>query len=110
MITKLQITGKLHYHRKCDFQLSKRKLGYRALLPLTAPIPTWPIPAQSDSAFDVPSHVLSIGRASNWLGLVRVKFASLCRQPPSLHASHFPDNVCLSFAFILMPFFSLGTH
>jgi len=38
MITKLQITGKLHYHRKCDFQLSKRKLGYRTLLPLTAPI------------------------------------------------------------------------
>jgi len=38
MITKLQITGKLHYHRKCDFQLSKRKLGYRNLLPLTAPI------------------------------------------------------------------------
>ena len=24
MITKLQITGKLHYHRKCDFQLSKK--------------------------------------------------------------------------------------
>ena len=41
MITKLQITGKLHYHRKCDFQLSKRKLGYRTLLPLTAPI-GWP--------------------------------------------------------------------
>jgi len=40
MITKLQITGKLHYHRKCDFQLSKRKLGYRTLLPLTAPIGT----------------------------------------------------------------------
>ena len=38
MITKLQITGKLHYHRKCDFQLSKRKLGYITLLPLTAPI------------------------------------------------------------------------
>jgi len=38
MITKLQITGKLHYHRKCDFQLSKRKLGYRTLLPLRAPI------------------------------------------------------------------------
>jgi len=38
MITKLQITGKLHYHRKCDFQLSKRKLGYRTLLTLTAPI------------------------------------------------------------------------
>ena len=38
MITKLKITGKLHYHRKCDFQLSKRKLGYRTLLPLTAPI------------------------------------------------------------------------
>jgi len=38
MITKLQITGKLHYHRKCDFQLSKRKLGYRTLLPLTAPM------------------------------------------------------------------------
>jgi len=38
MITKLQITGKLHYHRKFDFQLSKRKLGYRTLLPLTAPI------------------------------------------------------------------------
>jgi len=38
MNTKLQITGKLHYHRKCDFQLSKRKLGYRTLLPLTAPI------------------------------------------------------------------------
>jgi len=38
MITKLQITSKLHYHRKCDFQLSKRKLGYRTLLPLTAPI------------------------------------------------------------------------
>jgi len=38
MITKLQITGKLHYHRKCDFQLSKRKLGYRTLLALTAPI------------------------------------------------------------------------
>jgi len=38
MITTLQITGKLHYHRKCDFQLSKRKLGYRILLPLTAPI------------------------------------------------------------------------
>ena len=38
MITKLQITGKLHCHRKCDFQLSKRKLGYRTLLPLTAPI------------------------------------------------------------------------
>ena len=38
MITKLQITGKLHYHRKCDFQLSKIKLGYRTLLPLTAPI------------------------------------------------------------------------
>ena len=38
MITKLQITGKLHYHRKCDFQLSKRKLGYRTVLPLTAPI------------------------------------------------------------------------
>jgi len=38
MITKLQITGKFHYHRKCDFQLSKRKLGYRTLLPLTAPI------------------------------------------------------------------------
>ena len=38
MITKLQITGKLHYHRKCNFQLSKRKLGYRTLLPLTAPI------------------------------------------------------------------------
>jgi len=38
MITKLQITGKLHYHRKCDFQLSKRKLRYRTLLPLTAPI------------------------------------------------------------------------
>ena len=31
MITKLQITGKLDYHRKCDFQLSKRKLGYRKL-------------------------------------------------------------------------------
>ena len=28
----------LHYHRKCDFQLYKRKLGYRTLLPLTAPI------------------------------------------------------------------------
>jgi len=43
MITKLQITGKLHYHRKCDFQLCKRKLGYRTLLPLTAPIniATW---------------------------------------------------------------------
>ena len=41
MITKLQITGKLHYHRKCDFQLSKRKLGYRTLLPLTAPIGTY---------------------------------------------------------------------
>jgi len=38
MITKLQITGKLHYHRKCDFQLSKRKLWYRTLLPLTAPM------------------------------------------------------------------------
>ena len=38
LITKLQITGKLHYHRKCDFQLSKRKLGYRTLLPLTVPI------------------------------------------------------------------------
>ena len=38
MITKLQITGKLHYHRKCDFQLSKRKLGYKTLLPITAPI------------------------------------------------------------------------
>jgi len=38
MITKLQITGKLHYNRKCDFQLSKRKLGYRTLLPLTAPV------------------------------------------------------------------------
>jgi len=24
MITKLQITSKLHYHRKCDFQLSKK--------------------------------------------------------------------------------------
>ena len=42
MITKLQITGKLHYHRKCDFQLSKRKLGYRTLLPLTAPIYSTP--------------------------------------------------------------------
>jgi len=40
MITKLQITGKLHYHRKCDFQLSKRKLKYRTLLPLTAPMGT----------------------------------------------------------------------
>jgi len=38
MITKLQITSKLHYHQKCDFQLSKRKLEYRTLLPLTAPI------------------------------------------------------------------------
>jgi len=42
MITKLQITSKLHYHRKCDFQLSKRKLGYRTLLPLTAPMMTIP--------------------------------------------------------------------
>jgi len=44
MITKLQITVKLHYHRKCDFQLSKRKLEYRTLLPLTAPIAIISVP------------------------------------------------------------------
>ena len=53
MITKLQITGKLHYHRKCDFQLSKRKLGYRTLLPLTAPIRSIPsVPSSLDLSSD----------------------------------------------------------
>jgi len=53
MITKLQITGKLHYHRKCDFQLSKRKLGYRTLLPLTAPIcQFWPDPGYAHTGLE----------------------------------------------------------
>jgi len=54
MITKLQITGKLHYHRKCDFQLSKRKLGYRILLPLTAPILVDRQSAVSKNSWDFP--------------------------------------------------------
>jgi len=68
MITKLQITGKLHYHRKCDFQLSKRKLGYRILLPLTAPIQQCS-PSQSQTVLaapfstkfdDAPTDVISL--------------------------------------------------